>query len=176
MTSLDWLVLGIVALSVLLAFVRGFVRELMALVAWVVGIIAAIAFTGPLGDLLPEIPKYPFLRYLISFAVIIIAALVIGAMIAGPIARGLRAAGLGFVDRFLGGIFGLVRGVVVVVALALIAGVTTLPRSDWWQNSLFAGPLVVAVTAVSPYLPKHWTDRLDYSREGRAPAPAERKA
>ena len=175
MTSLDWIVLGIVALSILLAYFRGFVRELMALIAWVAGIIGAIAFTGPLGDMLPEIPKYPILRYLIAFAIIIIGALVLGAMIAGPIARGLRAASLGFVDRFLGGIFGLVRGLVVVVAFALVAGVTALPRSDWWQNSLFAAPLTVAVMAVSPYLPRHWTDRLDYSREGRVPVPAERK-
>lgn len=175
MSSLDWIVIGIVVLSILLAFFRGFVRELVALIAWVLGVIAAIAFTGPLGDLLPELPRYPIVRYLIAFAVIIIGALVIGAMIAGPIARTLRAAGLGFVDRFLGSVFGLVRGVVVVVALALVAGVTTVPRSDWWQNSLFAAPLKVAVMAVSPYLPKHWTDRLDYSRDGRLPSPAERK-
>ena len=65
------------------------------------------------GAMLPEIPGYPGVRYLIAFALILIGALLLGALIAWPLAKVVRAAGLGFVDRFLGSIFGLVRGVAV---------------------------------------------------------------
>src|SRR6478735_4674286 len=98
MTTFDWIVLTVIGLSTLLAFFRGVVRELIALVAWVLGVIAAIALAPALGDLLPEIPGHPSVRYIIAFALIIIGALVAGALIAWPLTHVVRAAGLGFVD------------------------------------------------------------------------------
>jgi membrane protein required for colicin V production len=85
---------------------------------------------------------------------------------------------LGFVDRFLGAVFGAVRGLVLVIAFVLVAGLTTLPRLNWWQNAALAPPLAVAALSLKPWLPPEWAQRLDYSREGRtAPAaPVERKA
>jgi membrane protein required for colicin V production len=79
----------------------------------------------------------------------------------------IRKSGLGFVDRFLGGIFGAARGMVVVLAFVLIAGLTALPRQDWWQNAALAPALAAAAMAASPWLPEAWAQKLDYSREGR---------
>src|SRR5205823_2326284 len=141
MTLFDAVVIFVIALSTLLAFVRGVVRELIALIAWVVGIVAALAFTPVVGAWIPEF-GHPVLRYLIAFAVILICALLAGSLIAHPLASAIRAAGLGFVDRFLGSIFGLARGLLLVLAFVLVAGLTPLPRADWWQNAALAPPLV----------------------------------
>src|SRR6266403_1797494 len=92
-----------------------FVIALSTLFAWVVGFIAALAFTPVVGAWIPEF-GHPAVRYLIAFAVILIGALLLGALIAYPLARAIRAAGLGFVDRFLGSIFGLARGLLLVLA------------------------------------------------------------
>lgn len=178
MTTFDWAIVGVVALSILLAFVRGITRELIALVAWVVGLIAAVTLSPLVGGWLPELGGEPAVRYLIAFAVILIAALVAGAFIAWPLRSFIRRAGLGFVDRFLGALFGVARGVVAVLAFVLVAGLTTLPRYDWWQNAALAPPLAVAAHALAPWLPREWASALDYSREGRKlkSRPAERKA
>jgi membrane protein required for colicin V production len=178
MTTFDWAIVAVVAVSILLAFVRGITRELVALVAWVVGLIAAVTLSPLVGGWLPELGGEPAVRYLIAFAVILIATLVAGAFIAWPLRSFIRRAGLGFVDRFLGALFGVARGVVAVLAFVLVAGLTTLPRHDWWQNAALAPPLAVAAHALAPWLPREWASALDYSREGRTlkSRPAERKA
>jgi len=173
-TPFDLAILALILLSTLFAFVRGVVRELIALVAWVVGFVGAIAFAPTVGAWIPEIPGYPAVRYLIAFAVILIAALVIGAIIAGPLARVIRAAGLGFVDRFLGSIFGVLRGLLVIVGFVLVAGLTTLPRADWWQNSALAPAFITGALALKPWLPERWAERLDYSRDGAPRASAQK--
>ncbi|HEY5861553.1 MAG TPA: CvpA family protein [Casimicrobiaceae bacterium] len=174
MTPFDLAILAVILLSTLFAFLRGVVRELIALVAWVVGFVGAIAFAPTVGAWIPEIPGYPAVRYLIAFAVILIAALVIGAIIAGPLARVIRAAGLGFVDRFLGSIFGMLRGLLVIVGFVLVAGLTTLPRADWWQNSALAPAFITGALALKPWLPERWAERLDYSRDGAPRASAQK--
>jgi membrane protein required for colicin V production len=163
MTTFDWAVLAVVGLSTVLAFFRGVVRELIAVVAWVVGFVGAIAFTPVLGTMLPSIPGYPGVPYLIAFALIVIGALLLGALIAWPLTKAVRAAGLGFVDRFLGSIFGLFRGLALVLAFVIVAGLTPLPHSAWWQRSALVPPLVAGVVALKPYLPDDLVRRLDYS-------------
>ena len=167
MTVFDWSVIGVVALSMLFAYVRGFTRELIALLAWVLGFFAAIAFSPLVGAWLPELGESAVARYLIAFAAILVAALVLGALVAWPLASVIRKSGLGFVDRFLGALFGVARGAVAVLAFVLVAGITSLPRQDWWQNAALAPALVAAALSLSPWLPKAWATRLDYSREGR---------
>ncbi len=178
MTGLDWTIIGIVALSMVVAYVRGVTRELIALVSWVVGFFAAITLSPLVGSWLPEFGEYPAIRYLVAFVAILLAALFAGALIAWPLGSFIRKVGLGFVDRFLGAVFGTARGVVLVVALALVAGVTSLPRHEWWQNAALAPPLAAAALSLSPWLPAEWAGALDYSREGRTlpRAPADRKA
>jgi membrane protein required for colicin V production len=178
MTVFDGAVIGVVAMSMLIAFVRGVTRELIALLAWVLGFFAAVAFSPLVGAWLPEFGGSPVLRYLIAFVAILIGALFVGALIAWPLSSVIRKSGLGFVDRFLGAMFGIARGMVVVTAFVLVAGITSLPRMDWWQNSALAPPLVVAALSLKPWLPQAWAERLDYSREGRTlprAAPADRK-
>jgi len=176
MTAFDLAVLVIVGLSTLFAFIRGAIREVIALLSWVVGIVAALAFTPPFGEWLPASFGSPALRYVTAFVLILLATLMIGTFIAWPLAKAVRAAGLGFVDRFLGSIFGLARGVLLLVGFVLVAGFTSLPRTAWWQGSLFIGPLVAAALMVAAHLPREWADALDYSPTGRKAAPGETRA
>lgn len=178
MTSFDWVVLCIVGLSTLFALLRGVIRELIALVAWIVGLVGAVAFTPTLGAMLPDIAEQPAVRYVVAFALIVIAALLVGALIAWPLSKAVRAAGLGFVDRFLGSLFGLARGIALILAFVLVAGLTPLPRTDWWQRAVLVPPLVAAVFALRQHLPVELANRLDYSPGGVAPKvpPVERHA
>ena len=178
MTSFDWVVLFVIGLSTLLAFFRGVIRELIALIAWVLGFVGAITFTPVVGAMLPDIAGHPSFRYIIAFALIVIAALLAGALVAWPLSAAIRAAGLGFVDRFLGSIFGFARGIVLVLVFVVAAGLTGLPRTHWWQRSAFAPPFVAGVFALRPHLPAELAGRLDYSPGGVRPkaAPVEQHA
>ena len=178
MTVFDWIVIFVVVSSMLFAFVRGVTRELIALLAWVLGFVGAITLSPAVGEMLPPFGGHPAVRYVVAFVGILLAALVAGALIAWPMASLIRKAGLGFVDRFLGAVFGIARGVLAVLAFVLFAGMTALPREDWWQNSALAPPLAVLALSLKPWLPPAWASGLDYSREGRTVprGPAERKA
>ena len=170
MTTFDWIAVCIVALSTLFAFFRGVIRELVALVAWVGGLVFAFAFTPALAQTLHGLVAEPAVRYVIAFTLILVAALLLGGLIAWPLSSAVHAIGLGFVDRFLGSIFGLVRGVVLMLAFVFVAGLTPLPRTSWWQGAALVPPLVAGVYALRPHLPAEIAGRLDYSPHGVAPA------
>ena len=177
MTALDWGVIAVVALSTLFAFIRGFTREFIAILTWVFGVVAAIVFSPVVAAWLPEFGANDAVRYMLAFALILVAALFVGALVAWPLGSVIRKSGLGFVDRFLGALFGIARGGLLVVGFALVAGLTTLPRHDWWQNAALAPALVAGAMAAAQWLPETWAQRLDYSREGRTlPKAAEPKA
>jgi membrane protein required for colicin V production len=170
MTGFDLAIIGIVALSAVVAYFRGIVRSLIGLVAWIAGIVAGIVFASPLAALLPAFPDYPLLPHALAFVIIFLLAIVAGALIAWPLHAVIHKAGLGFVDRGLGVVFGLLRGVVVVLAFVLAAGFSPLIERDWWRNSLLVPPFEDAATSMKPWLPPTWADRLRYPDRGGASA------
>ena len=169
MTAFDLVVVGIVGLSAIAAFLRGFVRVAASLAAWVIGCLVALRFSTALGSLLPDLGESSLTRYIVAFLLIMAGVLIIGALVGLVLSRLLRAAGLGFLDRFLGAILGLARGLVIVVFLVLLAGVTSLPAKDWWQNALLSPPLTVAALSLRPWLPKAWAEQLHYDGKERRP-------
>jgi membrane protein required for colicin V production len=74
----------------------------------------------------------------------------------------LKAVGLGLLDRLLGGAFGVLRGILVVVFTVLVAGMTPLPRSDWWRGAVLAPPLETVVIAAKPWLPVEAAKRIRF--------------
>jgi len=171
LTALDIAAIVVLALSVLLAWSRGIIRSLIGTVAWIVGFVAAIGFAPTVGALIPDTSNGPWLRYMIAFVGIFIAAIVAGALIAWPLRAVVRKAGLGFLDATLGATFGLVRGVALLVAFALVAGATRLAQRDWWQNAYVAPALASAALSLRPWLPHDWAERLDFSPAVTVPEP-----
>ncbi|HWZ71450.1 MAG TPA: CvpA family protein [Casimicrobiaceae bacterium] len=162
MSAFDLIVIGIVGLSAIFAFWRGLIRVVVSLVGLVAAVLAAIHFSPSASNLLLMLSDNPATRYLAAFALIFIVVVLMCALLGWVLSRALRAIGLGFVDRLLGAVFGVARGVLIVVIAVLLAGLTTLPRQEWWQNALFAPPLVIAALSLRPWLPQALAQRLDY--------------
>ncbi len=162
MSGLDILVLGILAGSTLLGLMRGLVKEVFSLAAWILAFIGARIFGPPLAHLLPGADN-PAIRYGMALVLVFIVIL-IGAGLAGSLLAGLvRWAGLGSYDRLLGVMFGLLRGGAAVVALALLAGLTALPKTQAWQTAMSREPLEAAVQRVIPWLPGDISVLIKYS-------------
>ena len=166
MTGFDVVVLAVVFLSTLFAFAAGVIRELISLAAWIVGIVAAVAYSSDVAVVFARFDLTPAVRHVLAFALILIVVLVAGGIASRLLRGAAHAIGLGFLDRLLGGAFGLARGAAVVMAFVLVAGLTTMPKAEWWQNSLLGAPLGLAALALKPYLPPEWAARLDYSPAG----------
>jgi membrane protein required for colicin V production len=164
MTGFDYVVLGVIAFSAVIGIWRGFVREVLALAAWIAATMVAILFSGQAAGVLPAGFGTPLIRALIAFAVLFLAVL-IGTSLAGLlIAKLVRVAGLGVTDRTLGGVFGIARGALIILALVLVAGLTALPKEQFWREAKLSRPLETAALAVKQYLPRQVADRVQYEK------------
>ena len=162
MTWIDYAVIAIVGISVLLSVLHGLVREIMSLVAWVVAFVVAQLFAADVAPLLPAALANPSLRLLAGFLSVFLAVLVAMTLLAMVLSGLVRTAGLGFADRALGAVFGLVRGLAIVTLAVLLAGLTSLPRQSAWQHALFGEPLITLANWVKVWLPDEMAKRITY--------------
>ncbi|MGQ0653844.1 MAG: CvpA family protein [Betaproteobacteria bacterium] len=162
MTWLDYAVIGIAALSILWGAWRGVVREIISLAGWVIAFLAANLFAAPASEYVPATLHNPQLRAALAFIAVFLVALIVTALFGILLSRLVRAVGLGGLDRSLGALFGLARAALVVVALALLAGLTSLPRQPAWKESLSGGVLAQCATALKAWLPPAFAERLSY--------------
>ncbi|MEW6164494.1 MAG: CvpA family protein [Pseudomonadota bacterium] len=162
MTVFDYGVLGAVGLSLLVGLWRGVVSEILALLAWVAAFMAARAWAMPAGDLVAAGVGEPAWRQVAGFLAIFVAVLILFALARWLLSLLLKAVGLAPLDRVLGALFGIARGVLVVWVVVLLAGLTALPRQQWWQQAVLAPPLETAVLAARPWLPPDLAKRIRY--------------
>jgi membrane protein required for colicin V production len=150
MTAFDYAVLTVLGMSVLLGLWRGVVSEILALAAWVVAFLVARAEAAEVANwLAPRLAEPPcgwrrrmcwwWLRFWRCFRV---ARLVLKLL--------LKAVGLGLLDRMLGAAFGALRGLLVVLVAVMVAGMTPLPKMEWWREARLAPPLETAVLQPNP--------------------------
>ena len=162
MTWLDAVVLAATAVSIFFGAWRGLVREVVAVAGWIVAFVAANVFAESLSGVLPAAVNGAELRFMIAFGLIFLATLAVTTLAAMLLARQIKAAGLGALDRALGSFFGLVRGVVMVLAFGLLAGLTAVPRLSAWRDSVSGEAIARTVLALRPWLPRDLGDRLRY--------------
>jgi membrane protein required for colicin V production len=163
MTWLDYAVLTILAASILWGVWRGLVHEVVSVAAWVLAFLAANLLAGPLGEAMPNsMVTTPEVRVLVSFVVVFIATLVVCTVVGHLLSKMMKVAGLGPLDRTLGGVFGLVRALVILLAFALLAGLTALPRQPAWRNAVSGDSLAQGALALRPWLPQSFAGRLRY--------------
>jgi len=161
MTWFDYAVIAIVGLSVLLGVIRGVVREIAALAGWAAALILSALFAQELARWLP-IALSPVLKAVIAYLVIFLAVLLLSGLAGVLLAKLFRAAGLGFTDRAVGALFGVLRGALIVFVGVMLAGLTSLPKEPFWREAALSGPIETAVLAAKPALPKDLAQRIRY--------------
>jgi membrane protein required for colicin V production len=131
MTWVDGVVLAVLALSAVIAFFRGFVREVLSIGAWVGAALAAIFLRQGFSDLLRGSIDPPWVAEGLAAAGIFLVVLIVLKMITAALADRVQGSMLGGVDRTFGMVFGLLRGAFLVV-FAFILGSMALPTGEQW--------------------------------------------
>jgi membrane protein required for colicin V production len=153
MNSVDWGILLVLFLSMLLGLVRGGVKEILSLSAWILAFMMAKYFAESASVFVPAFITTPAIRYLAGFVLVFIAVMALSMLLTVLLAESLKAVGLGLFDRLLGFIFGTIRGLFIVTTLVLLAGLTALPKTELWQQSYFVAMFVKLAVISTPWLP-----------------------
>ena len=156
MASLDWVVVAVLLASLLLGLWRGLVYEVLSVMSWIAAFVLAQWFAPEAAAWLPLENMPEALRYAAGFLLVFIAAMFAGGLLAWLTKKMIEAVGLRPVDRALGGLFGLVRGAVVVLVLAVVVHLTGMKNSAWWQESMAAGVATAALRGLKPVVPEQF--------------------
>ncbi|MCB1824980.1 MAG: CvpA family protein [Candidatus Competibacteraceae bacterium] len=132
----DYLIIAIIALSMLVGLWRGLLREVISLATWIAAFAIAFLFAEQAATHLTPYLDVPSLRTAVAFGGLFLITLLLGGLIGILASYLVHYTGLTGTDRVLGMSFGLARGAVVVTVLVLAAGLTPLPKDPWWQQSL----------------------------------------
>lgn len=135
LSAVDWMLLGVVALSALMGAMRGIVVEVLSLVVWIAAFWLAFAYGAEVAALFFAQMHDPAARLLVAYAAVFIAALIVGSLVTWLVGKLVRTVGLGGIDRLLGLLFGVARGFALACVLVLLLGLTALPREPSWHAS-----------------------------------------
>lgn len=136
MTIPDWIIVGVIGLSLVVGLFRGFIKEALSLVGWFAAFLLASMFAAKLAPMFTGIDA-PSLRHMVAFASIFVAALIAVALINGLLSALVEATGLSGTDRVLGAVFGLGRGLILVLAaVVFLPGFVPIDQDGWWKESV----------------------------------------
>ena len=149
----DWVIFGLLVISMVISFFRGFVREFMALAVWVAAVWVALTYADQVAPLIGERIELPSARLAIAFGGLFVATLVAGGLVNFLLGLLVSQTGLSGTDRFLGLIFGAARGLLLIIVAVSLLVLTPLPADPWWQQSVRLPRLERLASWIADYLP-----------------------
>ncbi len=136
MNIADWILLAILLVSSLIGLYRGLVKEVLSLIVWIAALLIALLFQDNMAAVLQPMIDSASLRAILAFVLLLIATLIVGTLCIKLFEALVQASGLSGLNRLLGMLFGLGRGVVLIVALIIVIPLTTsMQQTHWWQGS-----------------------------------------
>lgn len=162
MTLFDYLVLFVLAASVVISTMRGLVREILSLLSWVVAFVVANMYGAQLAPMLPAMIPGDALRLMVAFAALFLGVRILMGLLSMAIGALIAASGLSLADRGLGGLFGLARGIVIVLFGVILCGMTSIPQQDFWKHALLSPMAETGVRTVKPFLPADFAQHVHF--------------
>ncbi|BDX20295.1 MAG: colicin V production CvpA [Pseudomonadales bacterium] len=136
LTWVDWAIVAIIAVSALISLTRGFVKEALSLLTWVIAGLVAWLFGGALAELLVPYIETPSLRVIAACSILFVMTLLLGGLVNYLISQLVKATGLSGTDRFLGMVFGAARGALLVVVAVGLLSLAPVEADAWWRESV----------------------------------------
>jgi len=152
MTVVDVIVIFVIIMSALFGVLRGFVKEAISLVKWILATWIAATFAPKLALILPI--ESEALSQATAFAMFFICVFIIGALVSHLVVQFVKKTGLSGADRVFGLLFGFIRGGVIIIVFVVIGQKVALSNQPWWQESTMLTRFENAAIALDDYIPK----------------------
>ena len=153
MSTLDWALVAVLALSCLLGLWRGVIRETLSLAAWLLGFVLSSRYATEVASHLPISDWSDNARLGLAWVLVFLAVWLTITLLAMLVRGVVSAVGLGLLDRVLGCVFGFLRGGIALMALSVAVGLTPVKTSSAWMNSWVAQLADWSVLFFKPVLP-----------------------
>ena len=137
MNVADWIILLVLLVSVIQAASSGFFQEAFGIAGLVFGYLIAAWQYGRLAGHFGAYISSPWLGHIVAFLAIFLGIMIIAGVLGKVVRWMVKEVGLNVVDRFFGGVLGLVRGC-LLVAIVLVSMTAFTPTSQWLQGSSLA--------------------------------------
>lgn len=160
MTGFDFTVIAILLVSLLLGLWRGLVYEVLSLIGWPLAFVMSKLFAGNVAPLMPVAQESA--RVAVAYAAVFIAALVVWGVLVWLVSKLVKTIGLGWLDRVLGGLFGMLRGVLVILVLVWLAGLADIPKQPFWRNAQLSKTAENVALLTKLWLPDKIARRIRY--------------
>lgn len=157
----DWILLGVLLASMVVGLWRGLVYEVLSLAGWVAAFFVAQWWASDAIAWLPFIKSAPAsVQYAVAFALVFIVTVFTAGLVSWLIKKLVESVGLRPIDRALGGLFGLARGVVLLLVLAVLMQLTHMAQETWWTHA--EGPVWLdrMLRGLKPLLPPSFVEFL----------------
>jgi membrane protein required for colicin V production len=161
-TIFDYLVIFVLVTSVIIGVVRGLVKEVLSVLSWIIAFVVANAYAAALAQMLPEVIPGEVLRLIVAFIALFIGARILMGLLSLALDALLDAGGLSFIDRALGAVFGVARGLVIVLAAVILCGMTSLPKQDFWKHAVLSSHAEQGARMVKQYLPAAMAQHVNF--------------
>lgn len=162
MIWVDLTIMALLAVCVVIGFWRGFSKTLFALGFWIFGLWVGLNFSKEFSIFLePYIHSFPA-RMTAAFASLLGITLLLGWCISQLLGEVVNKTDIGFFSRLIGMVFGFVQGMVLVLLLVIMAGLTALPKDLWWQESKFLPPFQQVATLLRDHISSGITENINY--------------
>ena len=163
MSGFDWIIAGVFLISILIGLVRGFIREALSIISWIMAIWLGITFCEQAGDFIAQYISIPAAAFRTSagFGLVFVGTLFLFSIISFLLTKVLVKGAIKGTDRVLGLGFGVLRGVAVVVAIMLVGRGFGMQNNDWWQNSNYLGYFESSADYVESILPDNLQSKED---------------
>jgi membrane protein required for colicin V production len=161
-TLFDYLVIFVLVCSVVISTLRGLVKEILSLLSWVISFVVANAYGQDLARLLPDMIPGSTTCLIVAFIALFIGARLLMMLLSMAIDAAIKASGLSLADRGLGGLFGLGRGLVIVLAAVLLCGMTAIPKQPFWKEAVLSPLAETAARTVKPFLPGEFARHVQF--------------
>lgn len=158
LSATDWALLGVLLVSMVVGFWRGLVHEMLSLAGWLAAFFLAQWLAPAVAVYLPLQAMASPVQYAAGFVVVFVAVIFLAGLLSWGLGHLIGAVGLRPADRSLGGLFGLARGLVILLVLAVLVQLGGFAQAPWWQQSQLVPWLELLLHGLRPVLPPQWQD------------------
>ncbi|GAW85801.1 membrane protein required for colicin V production [Bathymodiolus platifrons methanotrophic gill symbiont] len=162
MIWIDYAIIGLISISLIIGLFRGLVREAFALVTWGLAIWIGFTFSLPFATFFETSISIPSARIATAFVLLFLLTLIVGAIINKLLSTLISKTGLTGSDRLAGLVFGIIRGVMIIILLVMLAGLTPVPESSWWQKSELIPHFQILAVWLQTHIPDGIANYLNY--------------